>query len=960
MAAERVISNPELFPIDRSFKSVDALARAALRAEAREKGSKPKLLALHGISSNAEITMMQFRNLGAWLSEMFDVTYVEGDVEVEPRYDVQKYSEGPFLGWTPHSSLASLPENNAESQHAVDRVMAFCRKLGPFDGAFGFSQGASLLTRVLGQDAKGEVPLDFVILAHSTYGGSVFHGTFPSRITVPSIHIIGINDDVKPISEETAKQYESGPDRLVLYHEGRHELPRDLSINVSFQARLKHGLQRFLTKSLDHVPEQPTAQRQRRWLRVPLDIESVDDDGRPAAERATRETVFGCDATELRWKAISEYTSIAPVPGQQLTRTRIDPKSHAKPSTLRGMLAAAPPGAPCLRDAAHPAHVSTYGQLLSFISPGGAADLRCLGIERGNVVVYAAPPGGSAAAAGAFLAVASQCPAAPLDSAVTAKDAAAAIAQFHSTHVIFFEGVKADGLRAAVDESNGRITAHVARFCEPDKPGLFEFVEGVVPPAQSAAAEPLHTTANDVSLLLRTSGTTSAPKGVPLKQGQVVLNALLLGGTLELTSDDICLNAMPLFHIGGLSASIMATLAVGAQVTCLGSFSAADFAAALAQEPRPTWYSAVPTIHMLVANHFRDSGEPPVHALRFIRSGAAALTTADHQRLSTTYGGIPVLGTYSMSEQMPISQPPRGLPPHVQIHEKPGSVGVPTAASLAIIDPKSLVPMPPGVAGVIAISGQTVMTNYLENPDADVANFFLLSCAGGATKDDDDWFFITGDNGVLDAEGHLTIKGRSKELIKRGGEQVSPYEIEDALVAHAWFQLAVCFVVESELWGEEPGVAIVLSPAAPTDLDPQGRVLMNAIREQIKTAGLAPYKVPAVVRIVQDSELPKTSTRKYIRGGLAKVLGVAPLTGDAGGTSKVARRGPPKVSPAISGACASSSRASSCSTTSASRRSPKGGPPSRICASSASRCLDSSRSPDFRSRSRWARRPSRT
>ena len=155
-----------------------------------------------------------------------------------------------------------------------------------------------------------------------------------------------------------------------------------------------------------------------------------------------------------------------------------------------------------------------------------------------------------------------------------------------------------------------------------------------------------------------------------------------------------------------------------------------------------------------------------------------------------------------MSEQMPISQPPAAFD---QLRTKSGTVGVAIAASMAIVDPTTLAPQPAGLPGVVAISGPHVMQNYLNNPKADAASFFLLSTADGTSALWADRFFLTGDVGLLDAEGHLTLKGRSKELIKRGGEQISPFEVEDALQPHAWVRLPVVFSVPSSAWGEEVG-----------------------------------------------------------------------------------------------------------------------------------------------------------
>jgi len=401
--------------------------------------------------------------------------------------------------------------------------------------------------------------------------------------------------------------------------------------------------------------------------------------------------------------------------------------------------------------------------------------------------------------------------AAPLDPNITEKDAAAALAQFEARHVVLFEGVQCAGLAEAARASPD-VRVHSAALLGAESPGIFRFTGdcSAVPEADGGAAgSTVYNRPEDVALLLRTSGTTSMPKVVPLRQGALCVNSLLLGGTLGLTSDDVCLNVMPLFHIGGLSASIIGSMTVGAQVTCMSAFDPAHFFSALSGQayggdcieplgPQPTWYSAVPTIHVAALNHLQTSandgtglgkgGKAGFHNLRFIRSGAAALSPQDARNLSDTFGGIPVWSTYSMSEQMPISQPPALIDPDVHMMEKEGSVGVPVAASLAVVDEKTFVPQPFGRTGVIAISGPTVMQNYLHNPTADASSYFILSCATAGADEtsqqlecNSEWrqerFFLTGDVGELDEEGHLVIKGRSKEMIKRGGEQVSPYEV---------------------------------------------------------------------------------------------------------------------------------------------------------------------------------------
>ena len=240
--------------------------------------------------------------------------------------------------------------------------------------------------------------------------------------------------------------------------------------------------------------------------------------------------------------------------------------------------------------------------------------------------------------------------------------------------------------------------------------------------------------------------------------------------------------------------------------------------------PKPTWYSSVPTIHNTTVSFLKNMAARDEkynrmgvgtngiwargHSLRMIRSGAAALLGPDGEALAAAYGDVPVYSAYSMSEQMPISQPPAGKDD--AFFSKPGSVGVPVAASTAIVSRGNLRPLPPGVEGEIAISGPTVLKNYLDNPEADQKSFFYLSIEESKNPLP---YFLTGDIGVIDSDGFLSLKGRAKELIKKGGEQVSPFEIEEPLKTHPWIQTSICFAVPSKLYGEEVGCALVLSPS---------------------------------------------------------------------------------------------------------------------------------------------------
>lgn len=757
--------------------------------------------------------------------------------------------------------------------------------------------------------------LDFVLLAHATHTTDIRQALYlsadapKSAIATRSLHIIGTSDEFKARSEDSALVFEGGEKRMVLYHPAGHELPRELTTNEVFHHRFMSHIEAALAH---HASELVAREASDKSVRRPKKLPSLpaeyarlpgatvsltirDEDGK---EVDARYLIRPSPPETLKPEEVSRLSSAAISKTQQLVRVSLDPSVEASPQTIRGLLAAQPAGQPCLRAASDPSAALSYGQLLSFMSPGGAGDLSVLGVQPCDSVVYVVP--GGVIAAVAFLTVAAQATAAPLDPTIVQNDAFDALEQFSAKHVILFQGAPHDAVIGAVeqakaDEVRPAIRIHYATPDDEAGPGLFK----LTPAAGSTPSKAkLATDATDVALLLRTSGTTSKPKGVPLQQGAIVRNALLLSSTIEITKGDICLNAMPLFHIGGLSASILASLAVGSSCTCLDSFSAEKFYNALGAGPQPTWYSAVPTIHMAVVNYIKDNGIAPVHSLRFIRSGAAALTPTDGQALSKCYGGVPIHGTYSMSEQMPISQPNVGLD---QLNQKNGSVGIAIAASMAIVDPTTLAPQPPGLRGVIAISGPTVMRNYLNNPKADMENYFLLSCADGTLAAESDRFFLTGDVGVLDEDGHLTIKGRSKELIKRGGEQVSPYEVEDAVKkALRWVRMPVVFAVPSPAWGEEVGCVIILEPTAPQEVADDLKLLLKEVRGACRSHGLAPNKWPSVAQVITWEELPKTKTNKPIRNGLAEKLGIQPNNVEEQLAAPV-KQGPPKVSRAVEG-----------------------------------------------------------
>lgn len=347
------------------------------------------------------------------------------------------------------------------------------------------------------------------------------------------------------------------------------------------------------------------------------------------------------------------------------------------------------------------------------------------------------------------------------------------------------------------------------------------------------------------ALVLHTSGTTSRPKVVPLSQANLFASANNIVSTLQLSGRDHCLNIMPLFHIHGLIAVVLASAAAGASVCCTPGFNALRFFGWATQED-PTWYSAVPTMHQAILQRAErnDAALAALH-LRFIRSSSASLPPAVFSSLQKTFG-CPVVEAYGMTEathQMASNplQPGR---------QKPGFVGLPAGPEIRILDEAGSA-QPPGIEGEVCIRGDNVTAGYENNPSANASSFT-------------DGWFRTGDRGVFDDQGYLKIVGRIKEIINRGGEKVSPLEVDNVLADHPAVAQAVTFALPHKLLGEEVAAAIVLV---------EGAALTLADVQAYASERLAQFKIPKKIVIVD--EIPKGATGKVQRIGLATQLGLA-------------------------------------------------------------------------------------
>jgi acyl-CoA synthetase (AMP-forming)/AMP-acid ligase II len=340
----------------------------------------------------------------------------------------------------------------------------------------------------------------------------------------------------------------------------------------------------------------------------------------------------------------------------------------------------------------------------------------------------------------------------------------------------------------------------------------------------------------DVALFLHTSGTTSRPKQVPLAHGNLMASIRNIAGHYQLGPADTGLLVMPLFHVHGLIGATLSTFYAGGSLVVPSRFSAGAFWP-LARAHRVTWYSAVPTIHQVLLGRADADNAPRQSGFRFIRSCSSALAPATLAQLEERFGA-PVLEAYAMTEashQM-TSNP---LPPAVH---KPGSVGRGVNVDVAIMDEAGKL-LPQGTAGEVVIRGPNVTRGYHNNPEANAAAFTI-------------GWFRTGDRGVLDSEGYLTLIGRIKELINRGGEKISPPEIDAVLLSHPAVAEAATFGAPDAKYGEEVHAAVVLKGEA---TGPELQAYCSA--------RLADFKVPKVLHLVK--ELPKGPTGKVQRRHLA-------------------------------------------------------------------------------------------
>jgi len=459
-----------------------------------------------------------------------------------------------------------------------------------------------------------------------------------------------------------------------------------------------------------------------------------------------------------------------------------------------------------------------------------AGQLSSLGIQRGDRVALVLPNGPEMAVA--FLAVAGVATCAPLNPAYSSREFEFYLTDLKVKLLVVEAGSDSPALAVAASLGVQVVELQLSR----DAPaGVFSLTGSGRALVDNAGAE-------EVALVLHTSGTTSRPKIVPLTHANLAASARNIAAGLELTPLDRCLNIMPLFHVHGLIGAVVASLVAGATVICTPGLNT-DRVLDWMREFAPTWYTAVPTMHQAILEAARSQAELAGQiGFRFVRSCSSALSPQVGRKLEEVFRA-PVIEAYGMTEAShQIASNP--LPPGVH---KFGSVGVATGDEVAILDEQGEM-LPANTLGEISIRGANVMHGYENNPAANASAF-----ANGWLR--------TGDRGYQDSDGYIFIQARLKEMINRGGEKITPREIDEVLQQHPAVLQAVAFAIPHPTLGEDVAAAIVLRPGqaeAPGDL------------RRFVAEHLAAFKVPR--KIVFIPEVPKGPTGKIQRIGLAEKL----------------------------------------------------------------------------------------
>ena len=549
--------------------------------------------------------------------------------------------------------------------------------------------------------------------------------------------------------------------------------------------------------------------------------------------------------------AIEEFGKLAQE-GKLQADTMLGPDSRLKFDSLLDLLPDTDTPAVLSISADRPP--CTHRKLRHFISE---LDLHQFGLGPNDKVAILFPNGPELAVA--FVAVLSYCTCAPLNPANTPAEIKGELVNTSSRALLVMDGEDNEGILEVASELG--ITVISCTKTESEC-GIFtvEQLLAAREPATPASATKVPSARKDTAMVLHTSGSTGNKKVVPHLVEDLLGGAVCIAAACQLTPDDRCCNQMPLFHVGGIARNVLAPIISGGSVVAMPYFEPGLFWR-VASEHRATWYYAGPTMHMLILDTYKAQTPRPTITLRFIANAAGPLLPSVAQEMRDTYTEgagrfVSVMPSYGMTECMPISSPPVGYN-----LDRPGTSG-------RIVGPRCTIRDGNGAevargaehVGEICLQGHPVFLGYENNPEETAKNFVDGGESGA--------WFKTGDLGYLDEDGWLFITGRSKEVINRGGEIISPTEIEEELNSHPAISRLVAFATPHDVLQETIGVCIAMAKGQP-------RIGLASVHAHVAEA-LHPSKWPQL--IVYADDIPKTGTGKAMRVRLDKRMALPQIT----------------------------------------------------------------------------------
>jgi oxalate---CoA ligase len=452
--------------------------------------------------------------------------------------------------------------------------------------------------------------------------------------------------------------------------------------------------------------------------------------------------------------------------------------------------------------------------------------LRSAGIDQRGTVAVGLPSGPEFALA--ILAIASHAIVVPLNPAATVEELDELFRRLRLSALVV-QGDTSSPARAAAQRHDAAIIEASA--------GVSSIGLTLRPARTASAREPVGPPG--CALILQTSGTTARPKLVPITHGNLIAATERIGHWYRLTNTDRCLAAAPLHYGYGVRISLLGPIMVGSSTICPDSFNPKHLFDLLA-EHRPTWYVASPAYHSAVLELARVR-TPIEHSLRFAVCGGAPVPDGIRREWEDVLG-VPLLTAYGLTETGHVAA--NNAPPGPR---KLGSVGTPWPGELRIISDDGAT-LPRGEIGEVVAGGPGIMPGYLDDETPRI-----------------DGWFRTGDLGTIDDDGFLTIRGRVKDMINRGGEKIAPLEIDQAMLAHPAVKEAAAFAIAHPRLGQDVAAAVV----------PHNRDQFDTLDLRRYLRGrLAPVKVPR--RIFAVSELPRNAAGKITRDALTTAFQHAP------------------------------------------------------------------------------------